>query len=110
MTTIYDDTQNGGYMLKGLMNNDTNNFFSKYSHLSIPAGLFCRNPILSTNMPKEQINYNDVPIVDNKLFNNFFTGSQIMDDGSYNSKSMKGGKKTKKNRKQTSARKTRSKK
>tara|TARA_B100000214_G_C23803710_1_gene551606 strand:+ start:499 stop:828 length:330 start_codon:yes stop_codon:yes gene_type:complete len=109
MTTIYDDTQNGGYMLKGLMNNDTNNFFLKYSHLSIPAGLFCRNPVPPTNMPKEQINYNDVPIVDNKLFNKFFTVSEIMDNGSYSSKSMKGSKKTKKNIKKMSTRTTRKK-
>ena len=77
MTTIYQESQSGGYSMKSILSKTQDTAMaSKYGHLSVPLGLLCQVPSLDTK-EAQKISYNDVPIVSDKLFDTLFQKSNV---------------------------------
>ena len=94
MTTIYQESQSGGYSMKSILSKTQDSAMtSKYGHLSVPLGLLCQVPSLDTK-EAQKISYNDAPTVSDKLFDTLFQRSNVDSE----SKKASGGKSTRKKR------------
>jgi hypothetical protein len=78
MTTIYQESQSGGYSLKSILSKTQDSTMtSKYGHLSVPLGLLCQVPSLDTK-EEQKISYQDeASIVSDKLFDTLFQKSNV---------------------------------
>ncbi len=77
MTTIYQESQSGGYSMKSILSKTQDTAMtSKYGHLSVPLGLLCQIPSIDTK-EAQKISYKDAPIVSDKLFDTLFHTSNV---------------------------------